>query len=113
VACDFSLDSVTIKRIIPGFSRNAYRGDYSSAGAVTVSTACRIRGGELLFDLENDPLEQDNLIEENPYLAKQLKAEADRYYEQYGEWFGEKSGQSLATLGADDLRDLKALGYIK
>jgi arylsulfatase A-like enzyme len=73
----------------------------------------RIREGEFLFDLINDPSEQHNLLEKEPELVEQMKAEGDRYYEQYGEWFGERAGQSLSDLSPEELRDLKALGYVR
>lgn len=73
----------------------------------------RIQEGEFLFDLVNDPSEQHNLLEEKPELVEQMKAEVDRYYEKYGEWFGERAGQSLSDLTPEELRDLKALGYVR
>jgi arylsulfatase A-like enzyme len=73
----------------------------------------RIREGEFLFDSVNDPSEQHSLLEEEPELVEQMKAEVERYYEQYGEWFGERAGQSLSDLSPEELRDLKALGYVR
>jgi len=66
--------------------------------------------GEFLFDLLNDPEERNNLLESKPGLVEQMGANVTRYYDQYRGWFGGPSGSKLS---ADEIRELKAVGYLR
>ena len=69
-----------------------------------------MRDGEFLFDLADDPAEQNNLLESKPELVEQMKTNVTRYYDQYRLWFGEPSGSKLSE---EEIRELKAVGYLR
>ena len=66
-----------------------------------------------LFDLENDPLEKENLLKKMPEMAAGLKAEARQHFEGLSQ--EEKAGERVeqGTARADEVeKRLEALGYI-
>ena len=68
-------------------------------------------GGETieeLFDADRDPAERDNLLEELPEVAGELRARVRHYLEGQPPW-----GPAEAPLELDELQlnQLRALGY--
>jgi len=72
-----------------------------------------MKKGEFLFDLNEDPLEQKNLLAKEPDVVARMKAEANRYLARYSDWLAERKAQSLSDISPDALDDLKALGYVR
>ncbi len=66
---------------------------------------------EELYDLENDPSEQNNLINERPEIAENLREELFRWMEE-NEELGESYSSSEAKLKNETKEALKALGYV-
>ena len=60
-----------------------------------------------LYDLENDPLQSENVIEEFPHEAERLGEALDRWAHDIPAYEGEEN------LSEDDLAELRALGYIR
>lgn len=84
---------------------------YAKTQTVKVKAwATGMSDGEFLFDLANDPEERNNLLESEPELVEQMRARVTRYYDQYRGWFGEPSGSKLS---AEEIRELKAVGYLR
>ncbi len=66
---------------------------------------------EELYNLENDPSEQDNLIGESPEIAENLREELSRWMEE-NERLAESYSSSEAELKNETKEALKALGYV-
>lgn len=66
---------------------------------------------EELYDLENDPSEQNNLIDERPEIAENLREELSKRIEENGR-LAESYFTSAAELENETKEALKALGYI-
>jgi arylsulfatase A-like enzyme len=66
---------------------------------------------EELYNLENDPLEQNNLIDESPEVAENLREELSRWMEE-NERLAESYSSSEAELKNETKEALKALGYV-
>jgi len=80
--------------------------------------------GKFLFDIAEDPLELNNLLETKPEIAGQLKAEITKYRKDYAHWLRKSSSRKLIgrvrrstpenrKLTPDEIDDLRALGYLK
>ena len=93
-----------------GFSIRGERYKYVRTESVS---ALSMKKGEFLFDLVEDPLEQQNLLAEKPEVVAQMKAEVDSYLARYSGWLPKRKAQSLSDISSDVLEDLKSLGYVE
>jgi arylsulfatase A-like enzyme len=62
-----------------------------------------------LFDLEHDPLERKNLVEEHPELANELKQKLDR---KFAELQSRAAATTVVTADEKTVGLLKSLGYL-
>ncbi len=62
-----------------------------------------------LYNLQNDHAEVDNIIDENPQLAEQMKNDLAAYIDEYQ--LGE--GNSSVEVDSDTLNTLRGLGYVQ
>ena len=66
-----------------------------------------------LYDLIQDPWEQDNIIDERPGISEGLRTELLRWHEENKRFKAmEYSGQSEVYIDQETLEQLKALGYL-
>jgi len=67
-------------------------------------------GRDLLYDLQNDPLEEHNLINEMPQQVSKMEQQLDLIFSK----IEKKPGSDVpVTINKDVLENLKALGYIE
>jgi arylsulfatase A-like enzyme len=65
-----------------------------------------------LYDLQADPGERTNLAEQNRQLAAQLRAAAQRWYEQCASTGAGEPGRAPDPMSAEALERLRGLGYV-
>jgi len=65
-----------------------------------------------LYDLQADPGEQTNVVEQHPELAAQLRAAAQRWYEQCEPVAAGEPRRTPDPMSAEELERLRALGYV-
>jgi len=94
----------------PGISVRRKRFNYIKTNENEI---LRIDGGEFLFDMEKDPLQQANMLEEQPEKVAEFKEEAEHYFAEYRGYLSKRAPQSISDISEDVLEDLRALGYVK
>ncbi len=74
----------------------------------------RMAGGAvaMLYDVAADPLEQDNVMADQPATAAALTALLERHVAENARLAGGKEAEAV-PLGAEQLERLKSLGYVK
>jgi hypothetical protein len=66
-----------------------------------------------LFDRKNDPLDQKDVAAEHPEIVERLKKELQAWRKQAESMRLKPDSQLSATLSAEELERLRALGYVQ
>lgn len=66
-----------------------------------------------LFEVKQDPLNQNNVAEEHPEVVKELAAEIDRWRDNAESAMLPSDAEAMDAMDADELEKLRNLGYIQ